>query len=322
MRFAHKLSYIFFALTLVFTYTAIPSIWAAPSCDADGDGVDTYHRKWCPDGTDPDDSDPCKPDPEAPACTGSGGGGGDTAPDPYNLARASFATPAELGWSEDNRGGVFADGVDEGLCTPYDYWDWQEESLPDGVGLECQQFQNSSNVSGGGRWFLISSPAGSDLVVDKVERYLRVDFGKSDDEGPCLNLDDDLYLKDPDQIDEDIDPCWDHFSVRLAADRILKSKANQQKLEISLRHRPIPDESIYWPPWGYIDYINPLYLREPEDGDPVDWTGCRIMSTRASPNSDHDRAEAELLMETGAGQTGILGTYHLPMEVCVTRASD
>ena len=29
---------------------------------------------------------------------------------------------------------------------------------------------------------------------------------------------------------------------------------------------------------------------------------------------------AELLEETGAGQTILRGTYHLPMEVCVTRA--
>lgn len=324
MKVTHRFHYDILVLVWIFLLFTVASVWAAPGCvDSDGDGESKFHRKWCDSGVDPDDNDPCIPDPLNSACS-TGGGGDDIAPDPYNLARASFASPEELGWSETNRGGVFADGEDGGLCPPYDYWDWQEELLPDSVGLDCHQFQNSSNVSGGGRWFLISSPAGSDVVVDKVERYLRVDFGRSDDGFPCLNLDDDdgLYLKQPDQIDEDNDTCWDHFSVRLAADRMLKMKANQQQLEISLRHRPNPSESIYWPPWGYIDYINPLYLREPETGDPSDWVGCRIMSTRASPTAHHDRAEAELLMETGPGQTEVLGTYHLPMEVCVSRASD
>jgi hypothetical protein len=232
-------------------------------------------------------------------------------------------------------GGVFADDKPE--CEGYDYWDWQEELLPSGVGLPCPTYLNSSNVSGGGRWFLISSPAGSEEVVDEIERWLVVDFSTSTDGAPCYDLDNGgtvedfsdlgipLYLDDPnDQIDEDTDACVDNVSVRLAADRILKAKANQQQLEFSIRHRPDPAASIYWSPWGYISYIQPLYLRDPMIGDRPEWIqiDCRIMSTRSAPGADHDRAEAELLLKTGAGQTKLLGTYNLPMEVCVNRATD
>jgi hypothetical protein len=340
MRVAHKFRYLFFALIWVSSLVAAPIIWAAPGCvDTDGDGIDKYHRKWCPNGTDPDDNDPCIPNPEATACSGGGGGtGGDTAPDPYNLARASFATRAELAYMVGGNmvepdGGVFADDKPE--CEGYDYWDWQEELLPSGVGLPCPTYLNSSNVSGGGRWFLISSPAGSEDVVDEIERWLVVDFSASTDGAPCYDLDNGgstedysdlgipLYLKTPDdQIAENTDPCVDNLSVRLAADRILKAKANQQQLEFSIRHRPDPEASIYWSPWGYVSYIQPLYLRELSPDDPDDWTGCRVMSTRPAPGAEHDRAEAELLLSTGAGKTELLGSYNLPLEVCVKRASE
>jgi len=46
----------------------IPSAWAAPGCvDADNDEFYKYHPKWCPDGNDPDDSDPCVT-PDATSC--------------------------------------------------------------------------------------------------------------------------------------------------------------------------------------------------------------------------------------------------------------
>ena len=305
--------------------------WAAPNCDSDNDGYIKDSGKWCTgDPFDPDDSDPCNPDENASAC--SGGGGGGDAPDPYNLARVSFANRAELG---NPAGGVFADDKPE--CEGYNYWDWQEELLPADVRLSClpdPYYRNSSNISGGGRWFLISSPAGSDEVVDEVERWLEVDFSDSDPNSPspCYDLDNGgtqtdyseygipLYL--PGQIVRNADTCIDNVSIRLAADRILKPKANQQQLEFSIRHRPDPAASIYWSPWGYVSYVQPLYLREPTVDDPSDWIGCRVMSTRPAPGADHNRAEAELLLKTGAGQTKSLGSYYLPLEVCVKRASD
>lgn len=313
----------FVAIVLMAIMVTAGQVSAAPDCDGDNDGYFKVSGKWC-DGNpyDPDDNDPCNPDEYSVACSGGSGGGGDTGPDPYNLARAAFATWDELG---NPPGGVFADGVDE--CGPYDYWDWQEALLPEDVGLPCPTYLNSSNVSGGGRWFLISSPAGSDTVVDEIERWLVVDFNDPSDPespSPCYDLDNLLYLDSPnDQIVENEEPCIDNLSIRLAADRILKAKANQQQLEFSIRHRPDPEASIYWPPWGYVSYIQPLYLRDPVVGeDPDDWSGCRVMSTRPAPGAGHDRAEAELLRETGPGQTVVLGTYNLPLEVCVTRASD
>ena len=309
--------------------------WAAPVCvDSDDDGFDKNHHKWCPTGNDPDDNDPCvvpageSPDPQL--CN-TGGGGGDTGPDPYNLARASFATRADLAYLENNawiepNGGVFADNVDH--CGPYDYWDWQDTYISADVGEDCFLHPNSSNVSGGGRWFLISSPAGSDEVVDVVKRWLVVDFNEPIDGAPCYGLDngDDLELGIPlyldDQIEKNVLECVDNLSIRLSADRILKAKANQQQLEFSIRHRPDPEASIYWSPWGYVSYINPLYLWDSPDGNAAGWENCRVMSTRSGPNELHDRAEAELLLKTGAGQTLVLGSYNLPLEVCVTRASD
>jgi hypothetical protein len=54
----------------------VGSAWAAPECtDADGDGHDKYHRKWCLGGDDPDDSDPCSPVDSDPSCDGGGTGG-------------------------------------------------------------------------------------------------------------------------------------------------------------------------------------------------------------------------------------------------------
>ena len=315
----------------------ISTSWAAPGCvDSDNDTFFKYHPKGCAEGTDPDDNDPCvvpegaSPDPQI--CN-TGGGSGDTGVDPYNLARAAFADRTQLG---NPQGGVFADDIS---CGPYDYWDWQESLLPAGVGLDCPTYLNSSNVSGGGRWFLISSAAGSDEVVDTVERWLIVDFSEpsepvspADPLSPCYDLDFGgttsdysdygipLYL--PGQIEADDRPCIDNLSIRLSADRILKAKANQQQLEFSVRHRPDPIASIYWSPWGYVSYINPLYLWDSPAGNAAGWTNCRVMSTRSGPDEPHDRAEAELLRKTGAGQTESLGSYNLPMEVCVTRASD
>ena len=133
-----------------------------------------------------------------------------------------------------------------------------------------------------------------------------------------------IRLQPDDQIAENTDPCIDHLAVRLPADRILKANAKEQQLDFSIRWRPDPVASIYWKPWGYVSYEQTLYLRDPLSNDLPRWqgTGCRVMSTRSAPGEPHDRAKAELLMELGPGQTLSLGTYLLPMEVCVNRASD
>jgi len=56
-----------------FRLSAVSAAWAASGCvDADHDGHNKYHPKWCPTGDDPDDSDPCVPD----GCDGGGGGSG------------------------------------------------------------------------------------------------------------------------------------------------------------------------------------------------------------------------------------------------------
>ena len=56
----------------------VPSVWAAFSCDVDGDGYVKTHPKCTLGDPDPDDSDPCVPDETTDAClsSGSGGGGG------------------------------------------------------------------------------------------------------------------------------------------------------------------------------------------------------------------------------------------------------
>lgn len=67
------------ALILVCGMCACGSAWAAFDCDADNDGHDKQHRK-CPGGDDPDDSDPCSPDPQPgdptyDSCNDGGGTG-------------------------------------------------------------------------------------------------------------------------------------------------------------------------------------------------------------------------------------------------------
>jgi len=79
MRVAHRVRYILFTLTWIPLITTTASTWAGPGCvDADGDGAFKYHHKWCTDGTDLDDNDPCVTDGIEDPCSSGGGGGGDT----------------------------------------------------------------------------------------------------------------------------------------------------------------------------------------------------------------------------------------------------
>jgi len=83
-------AFLCFGATMLMPFTGggagispIPSAWAGFTCDADGDGHDRFHHKWCPSGDDIDDSDPCNPVPEEgdPTYSSCGGGGTGTGGD-------------------------------------------------------------------------------------------------------------------------------------------------------------------------------------------------------------------------------------------------
>jgi hypothetical protein len=258
----------------------------------------------------------CEDKPDHPQCNdgGGGGGGGDTdGPDPNNLARASFTNFGDS-WGGPG-GGISIDGQDSctvdrgsaGGIVEYDYWAWQESIIsPDisiheldtGHGGSCDTHDNRSDVSGGGRWFLITTAGSDDLFA--VQRWLVFDFSDSTDETACPDLDGDevpseeepfynhlhlgpIYTPDklqPGMIDSD--PCVDHVTVRFPADRILKSNASTQKFAISIRHQP---DSQYWPPWGSVQYLEPLYVRAPSEHGLFAGRDCTLMSTRPAPAS-------------------------------------
>jgi hypothetical protein len=230
----------------------------------------------------------------------------------------------------------------------YDYWAWQEELLSteesiydNHVGAGClPPHNNRSDVSGGGRWFLITTAGPDPLPV--VERWLVFDFSEgTDGTTRCPNLDGDdlgggefdlgpIYFNAdrtaPLDLDPNKDSCVDHLTVRLPADRILKNKASSQKLEISIRYKPEGNE--YWPPWGSVQYREPLYIRAPSDDGQFAGRDCTVMSTRpapeASPDNDplHDKMKADLYTWVGPSSSEFIGTYNMPLEVCVIRTSD
>lgn len=285
--------------------------------------------------------------PPAGHCDGGGDGGDNEAPSPSNLVRASFLNFGGLGSGE---GGISADGLDtctierNGVDVTYDYWAWQERLLSEsdsmlGVGTDsddnspCFSYENRSDVSGGGRWFLMTSAG--EVQQEQVVRWLAVDFSDNDIDGVisgCPDLDgagnsdmgiDPIYsaVSQYPHNNTDSSPCVDNLSVWLKADRVLKNKANQQQLEISIRYRP--DGSDYWIPWGSIEHVNPLFLRDPpHTSGPFEGRDCRVMSTRAADGLDHTQQLAELTISVGAGQSDVVGRYNLPLEICVIRASN
>jgi hypothetical protein len=328
-------------------------------CDRDGDGFFKSHKRCgaCGGVTDCDDS---THDPDN--CSGSGEGG-DDAPNPYNLARASFATeeqlqdpipdPAPDPLPDPVMAGIFADNQDtctikrKGIDVTYDYWAWQERLLSPDINLivngvdkfdnkSCESFDNRSDVSGGGRWFLITTAGPEQL--SQVVRWVVVDFSvEVDSDGnpvsspECPDLDSagnsnlgisgSIYAESLGQHPSPNDSaCVDHLTVRLPAERILKANASVQQLEITIRHQP--EGSIYWPPWGSINYVDPLYLRSPDQFGPFGGRDCTVMSTRPAWDAPHDKAIAELTRSTGPGKEDVVALYSLPMEVCVIRASD
>ena len=287
-------------------------------------------KPFCPDGS-------CNGNETPTSCPADCDGGGDTsdAPDPSNLVRASFVNFGSYGFGDV---GISADGRHtcdyQGVI--YDYWAWQERLLSPEISMvtgpeNCDSPENRSDVSGGGRWFLMTSAG--EVKQDQVVRWLVVDFSESNDLSLCPDLDGDGGIVDRIYFPEDSGAnhwhpypnptvCVDNLTVRLAADRILKKKANSQQLDITIRHRP--NGSDYWIPWGSIIHINSLYLRDPSDdpGAPFFGRDCRVMSTRPAWDEPHNRQEAELSMSISPSEEVLIGTYNLPLEVCVTRASD
>lgn len=276
---------------------------------------------------------------DAPACEpGDPGGGGDTGTEevvnPANLVRASFV---------DFGRGISADGLDtctivrNGESVTYDYWAWQERLLSDATSmlddgydkndvLGCQSYENRSDISGGGRWFLMTTAG--EVSQEQVERWLVVDFSDTADlngvPSECPDIDSPnggIYggIHGFPSGTSGIAGCVDRLSVWLKADRIMKNSATQQPLEISIRYRP--DGSQYWSPFGSIVHVHPLYLRDPHDDGPFGGRDCRVMSTRPAHDRSHDRELAEFSIDTGPGQSDILGRYNLPLEVCVIKVS-
>lgn len=322
------------ALAVLTTAVATPSVVMA---------AQEKGGKKCTDGIDNDNDgliDGADPD-----CGGGDGGGdgGTDVPDTYNLARAKFTN---FGGQGNGNGGISADGLD--TCTvprpggpspvTYDYWAWQEELLSPaesiygqhvGAQTDCvPPHNNRSDVSGGGRWFLITTAGRGPWT--EPQRWLVFDFSESTDGTGCPNLDGDdsgetaldlgpIYTKDLNP--DDTNPCVDHLTVRLAADRILKGgNPTEQTLKLSIRWQPPGSE--YWPPWGEIEYDQPLYLRAPANDGPFAGRDCTVMSTRPSPKDEHNRATATLYSWETPSTSDFVGTYNLPLEVCVIRTSD
>ena len=78
MKVAHRFRHMLLAITSIFLLTNMASTWAAPDCDSDDDGYFKDSGRWCnEEPIDPDDSDPCNPDPEAATCSSGTGGGND-----------------------------------------------------------------------------------------------------------------------------------------------------------------------------------------------------------------------------------------------------
>jgi len=293
----------------------------------------------------------CIEDPTHPSCKDDGGG---NELGPYNLARASFNN---FGGSGD--GGISADGWD--TCTidgdgdpettydlvTYDYWAWEERLLMDtgesihdwdesciptldiASGGTCCSHDNRSDVSGGGRWKL-STTAGPDADW-VVARWLDVDFSGSHpeilpDPSDCPDLDS-IYTAGQHPA-PNLNDCVASLNVWFGNRFILKNNADFGGGGMTIAHWPdqaAPDVDG-WHPWGTISYIDaPLYLRDPHDNGPFGGRDCRVMSTRPAYNANHDRAVAELYKKHGTGNpetNEYIGTYYLPWEVCVIRASD
>lgn len=91
----------------------VPAAWAAHACDADMDGHDKDSRR-C-GGDDPNDSDPCDPDPDAAACNpGSDGGLGSAIPLECVLDASWGDSKADT--IKDDTLGSYKDAVDKVDC--------------------------------------------------------------------------------------------------------------------------------------------------------------------------------------------------------------
>jgi hypothetical protein len=338
----------FFAMAMVSPVNAAPPSLGhcgKDFCDQDGDGWIRDHRK-CPNACnteklDTDDYNCADPDPDG--CGGSSGGGNELGP--YNLARASFATLAEL----NSTGGITADGWD--TCTidrdgdpatddlvTYDYWAWEERLLGDDesihrlhvpdkdpYGNPCNSHANRSDVSGGGRWKL-STTAGPDATWF-VARWLDVDFSNRIAGDECPDLYElGIYGHDKSGKYQHPDPnfgdCVVSLNVWISNRFMLKKNADFGGGGMTIAHWPETDGSGGWRPWGKISYEKPLHLWDPDEEGPFAGRDCTVMSTRPAYGEKHDRMRAVLYKKEDDGTNTPIGIYNLPQEVCVIRASD
>ena len=253
----------------------------------------------------------CFSDPGHPGCKSSDGSGEEDVPQ----------TRVRMSDWVLGSGGISGDGLDS--CNGYDYW------AQDDAGLiqSCTAHQIRSGTSGGGRWFLIF-PA--DHEVLDIQRWLVFDFSVSDNGDPCPNFEgdgtagDSIYSSaEMDPASTNPDPCVDNLAVWVGASRALKKNATRSDLGIRIRHRT--DDGQYWRDDWILEHINPLYVRNPIPGHDTAYENfnCRLLTTFAGPDdSDGDVHEAELHDGDGTGPSALLGTYDLPFEVCLVRASD
>jgi len=162
-----------------------------------------------------------------------------------------------------------------------------------------------------------------------TERWLTVDFSDSDSADACPDFEHegedgyfDVAVYGTDEGVSSADgECVDNLGVSLSAQRALHKSASRTPLKIRLRRLGQSDAG-YWTPFAFIEYINPLYLRTPEDGDVGFDTGCqRVISTEpvSGDGNDHVR-QAELREWVGVFTGPLIGTYNLRFEACLTRA--
>jgi hypothetical protein len=244
-------------------------------------------------------------------------------------------------WADyDYEGGIFPDNVDTCIIdslNTYEYWDYGDIGLigdpPYLPGSQCTFHPIRSDVSGGGRWFLMLPGKGQQHV--NSTRWLTVDFSDSTNGAPCPDLDGkDYYILDEfvDENDEpvvftDNNPCVDHVAVWLKAEKALHNRASRTPLLIILWSSP--DDDGYWQAFAGIDYINPLYLRTPEEGDVGYGTGCRRVISTEPGEGDPEDSPSVRAAEMGelAGwdrpegwPDDVARTYNLPFEACLTKA--
>jgi hypothetical protein len=264
---------------------------------------------------------PCDrdPDPAHRHCRDSGPG--DDTVDLSNLVRVQMADWSGAGISQDN----------EATCDPggvtYDYWDGTDSGVnglitPGPPG--CQFHNIDSNASGGGRWFLRLPTLQPPPLL--TTRWLTVDFASSPGDDACPDFEDEANDNAGSVYTHNEMPetapgvCVDNLTVWIQAQRALHPSASRAPLKIRLM-RIGESAQGSWVEFAFIEYIDPLYLRTPVEGDVGHLTACnRVISTEpGAGGAGHVRA-AELREWESVFNGPLIGTYDLRFEACLTKA--